>query len=127
VHLYQKITKHICAVGTDDEFIDIYENYNAIIVGGPCANTIADKLLDDPDHCWDSVKESSAIVRLFKHSNNNYALLINGDSAFNTQQGCRAVASGRINHIKGKQAQVTGISLSEVDVTALTYEELDKV
>lgn len=115
----KKITKHICAVGTDDEFIDIYENYNAIVVGGPCANSIASKLLDNPSPCWDSVKENCAIIRLFEHSNNNAALLINGDSSFNTQQGCRAVASGIIKNVNGRKAKVTGISLSEIDVNTI--------
>src|SRR3989344_1800536 len=68
--------------------------YNAVVVGGPCANQVAAALLGNPAQCYESVPENKAIVKLFEHTNGNVALLVNGRTAMNTRQGARAVATG---------------------------------
>ena len=56
---------------------------------------------------------------MFEHTNGNVALLINGRSAMNTRQGSRAVATGAIKSVVGKEAEVTGTTLSDVTVKAV--------
>jgi len=93
--------------------------YNAIVVGGPCANPIAASLLGNPDPCYESVPENKSLVKLFEHTNGNVALLINGRTALNTRQGARAVATGAIGKVSGMEAEVTGTTLADVTVTAV--------
>src|SRR3989344_6501910 len=93
--------------------------YNAVVVGGPCANPIAASLLGNPEPCYESVTENKAIVKLFEHTNGNVALLVNGRTAMNTRQGARAVATGAIAKVTGMEAEVTGTTLSDVTVKAV--------
>ncbi|RLE47667.1 hypothetical protein DRJ25_01860, partial [Candidatus Woesearchaeota archaeon] len=109
----------IGAAGTDLEYANTYEDYNAIVVGGPCANSVAAALLGNPDPCWESVSENKAVIKLFEHSNGNVALLINGRTALNTRQGCRAVATGQISSVTGSEAEVTGTTLTDISVKAV--------
>jgi len=94
--------------------------YNAVVVGGPCANPIAASLLGNPEPCYESVPMNKAIVKLFEHTNGNVALLINGRSALNTRQGARAVATGQIKSVAGMEAEVSGTTLADVTVKAVT-------
>lgn len=109
----------IGAAGTDLEYANTYQNYNAIVVGGPCANSVTAAILGNPDPCWESVGENKAVIKLFEHANGNVALLINGRSALNTRQGCRAVATGQIASVEGKEAEVTGTTLTDITVKAV--------
>lgn len=94
--------------------------YNAVVVGGPCANPIAASLLGNPEPCYESVPMNKAIVKLFEHTNGNVALLVNGRSALNTRQGARAVATGQIKSVAGMEAEVSGTTLADVTVRAVT-------
>ncbi len=93
--------------------------YNAVVVGGPCANPIAAALLGNPEPCYESVAQNKAMVKLFEHTNGNVALLINGRTAMNTRMGSRAVATGAIKSVAGKEAEVTGTTLADVTVRAV--------
>ncbi len=93
--------------------------YNAIVVGGPCANPVAASLLGNPEPCYESVAQNKAMVKLFQHANGNVALLVNGRTAMNTRQGSRAVATGAISSVAGMEAEVTGTTLADVTVRAV--------
>ena len=93
--------------------------YNAVVVGGPCANPIAAALLGNPEPCYESVPANKAIVKLFEHTNGNVALLVNGRSALNTRQGSRALATGDVNKVMGMEAEVSGTTLTDITVRAV--------
>lgn len=93
--------------------------FNAVVVGGPCANPIAASLLGNPEPCYESVPENKSLVKLFEHTNGNVALLINGRTALNTRQGARALATGAISKATGMEAEVTGTTLTDVTVQAV--------
>jgi len=93
--------------------------YNAIVVGGPCANPIAASLLGNPEPCYESVAQNKAMIKLFEQTNGNVALLINGRTATNSRHGARAVATGAIKSVTGMEAEVTGTTLSDVTVKAI--------
>ncbi len=93
--------------------------YNAVVVGGPCANPVAASLLGNPDPCYESVGQNEAMVKLFTHTNGNVALLINGRTALNTRQGARAVATGAIKSASGMEAKVSGTTLADITVSSV--------
>lgn len=92
--------------------------YNAIIVGGPCANPIAAQFFTQ-EPCYESVPENKAIVKLVQHTNGNVALLVNGRTAKNTRQASRAIATGAIKSVAGMEAEITGTTLEDVTVRAV--------
>ncbi|MBW3019050.1 hypothetical protein KY329_02610 [Candidatus Woesearchaeota archaeon] len=100
------------------EIADITQ-WNAVVVGGPCANPIAAELLGNPEPCWESVPENKAIVKLFEHANGNVAVLVNGRTALNTRMASRALATGEVAKVDGMEAQVTGTSLNDITVAAV--------
>ena len=100
------------------EIADVTQ-WNAIVVGGPCANPIAAQLMGNPDPCWEAIPENKAIVKLYTHANGRVAMLIAGRTAKNTRQGCRAVATGQIGGIAGTSGMVTGQSLTDTTVTEM--------
>jgi len=100
------------------EIADITQ-WNAIVVGGPCANPIAAQLMGNPDPCWESIPENKAIVKLYTHANGRVALLVAGRTAKNTRQGCRAVATGQVTSVAGTSAMVSGTSLTDTTVTEM--------
>lgn len=93
--------------------------YNAIVVGGPCANPVAAELMNFPDPCWESVPQNQAIVRLYEHANKNVAMLVAGRTALNTRQAARALLTGQLSKVDSKEATVSGTSLTDVSVKAV--------
>jgi len=100
------------------EIADVTQ-WNAIVVGGPCANPIAAQLMGNPDPCWESIPENKAIVKLYTHANGRVAMLVAGRSAKNTRQACRAVATGQTTSVAGTSAMVTGTSLTDTQVSEM--------
>ncbi len=54
---------------------------NLIVVGGPCANAVASKLMGSPANCAAGFEEGKAIVKLYDTGAGNVALLVAGYSA----------------------------------------------
>lgn len=93
--------------------------FNAVVVGGPCANPVSARLMNNPEPCWKSVPENQAIVKLYEHANGNVALLVAGRTAMNTRQASRALLTGDIKKVNAKEAVVTGTRLTEISVKAV--------
>ena len=92
--------------------------FNAVVIGGPCANPIAAQLMGNPEPCWEAVPENKAILKLFEHTNGNAALLVAGRTALNTRQASRVLASGGLTGVDATEAEVSGTSLTDVTVKA---------
>jgi hypothetical protein len=91
--------------------------YNAIVVGGPCANPIAAQLMGNPEPCWEAI--SNAVVKVYEHANGNVAMLVAGRSGQDTRRASRAVATGQIASVTSKEAAVSGTTLTDITVRAV--------
>ncbi len=91
--------------------------FNAIVVGGPCANPIAAQLMGNPEPCWESI--SKAVVKVYEHSNGNVAMLVAGRSGQDTRRAARAVATGQIASVNSKEAEVSGTTMTDIMVKAV--------
>lgn len=72
--------------------IDDITKENLIVVGGPCANSVAAALLNFPIDCFASIPPNTALVKLFTFSQGN-SLLVAGSSAIDTRRASRVVAN----------------------------------
>ncbi len=79
---------------------------NMIVIGGPCANTIAAELLDSPAQCAEGFTEGKAMIKLFD-TGNNVALLVAGYSAADTVAASRVIAEYADHDLAGMEAEVT--------------------
>ena len=66
---------------------------NAIVMGGPCANTAAATILDNPEPCGKDFSPNTALIKLIEHDNGNVALLVAGydpiDTRKSSSRSCR--------------------------------------
>ena len=93
--------------------------YNAIVIGGPCANPVSAQLMGNPEPCWEAVPENQAIIKLFEHANGNVAMLVAGRSALNTRQGARALLTKDVAKVDAAEAQISGTSITDITVKAV--------
>ncbi|MBI4919391.1 hypothetical protein HY837_05635 [archaeon] len=91
-----------------DSEVSNIESYNSIVIGGPCANSWSDYLMQKPRPCYESIPDDTAIVQLFQHSTGKVSLLVAGFSAEDTKKAAKAVENleikkvGTVNKVKVK-------------------------
>ncbi len=99
--------------------IEDVTDWNAVVVGGPCANPIAAQLMGNPDPCWQAIPANKAIVKAFEQTNGNVALLVAGRTAEDTRRATKAVAGGQLADVDSDEAEVSGTTLADVQVKAV--------
>ena len=80
---------------------------NSIVVGGPCANPIAARLMGFPQNCLEGFNAGKAKIKLFEHENGKFSILVAGRTGMDTRRAARVLASGKDFNIKGKELEVS--------------------
>jgi hypothetical protein len=90
--------------------------YNLVIVGGPCANPLAETLFGVTCDGW-SLQEGEAMVKLVDNGN-KVALLVAGTTALDTRRAAKAVANAEtyLKTIAKSEAVVKGATLNDINV-----------
>ncbi len=101
------------------EVTDITQHH-AIVVGGPCANTVSAQLLGNPDPCWEAVPEQQGLVQAFEQPTGNLAILIAGRTAQDTRLAAKALATRQFTSIDAPSAKTAGTTYEDITVEALT-------
>jgi len=100
---------------------------NLIVVGGPCANSVAAALLGNPANCVEGFVEGKAKILLFDDTNGmasgKIALLVAGYTAADTTRATTVVAEYEDWDLSGKELEVTGTSSSDINVGVPVVEE----
>lgn len=84
---------------------------NLIVVGGPCANSIASELMGNPAVCYAGFETGTAMIKLFDIDGGKVAMLVAGAGARETRAAAYAIAN--------KDAMLKGMEVS-LDVTSET-------
>ena len=100
----------------DSEVEDLYE-VNSIVVGGPCANAAAARLLGFPDNCLKGFEVGSSIIRLFEFPNGRKSILVAGMTAIDTRRATTVLANYDDHNLTGSEMKITGISLTDVQIS----------
>ncbi|GIU69882.1 MAG: hypothetical protein KatS3mg002_1118 [Candidatus Woesearchaeota archaeon] len=87
-----------------------------IVVGGPCANTIAAQLMGNPQDCAAGFTEGKAMIKLFSDKN---ALLVAGYSGKDTQGASRVLANYKDYAFSGTELEVITTNLNSLSVTRI--------
>ncbi|MEM4711156.1 MAG: hypothetical protein QXL18_04360 [Candidatus Woesearchaeota archaeon] len=88
-----------------------------IVVGGPCANTVAAELMGNPSDCAAGFTEGKAMIKLFSDKN---ALLVAGYSGKDTQGASRVLANYKDYAFSGTELEVTTTNLNSLSVKRLS-------
>jgi len=104
----------------DTEVGSSWKSNNAIVVGGPCVNTVAAELMGNPAECTEGFTQGNAMIKLFSQSGGKVSMLVAGYSADDTRRAATAVHKFRsYSGFKGTEVKVSGTSMSDISVTSV--------
>lgn len=94
---------------------------NMVVVGGPCANSVAAALMGNPADCAEGFKEGEGIIKLFEASSGKVAVLAAGYSAMDTRRATRVLANYKdyAANLKGTEVVVKGTSFTDISVSSV--------
>jgi hypothetical protein len=88
---------------------------NMIIVGGPCANTIAAEVMGNPEDCVEGFEPGKAMIKYFDR-NGRAALLVAGYNAQDTVGASYVLADYDSYSLSGDEVEVVVTSLDQITV-----------
>jgi hypothetical protein len=90
---------------------------NLIVVGGPCANTVAAELLGNPENCAEGFEPGKAIIKAWDQGS-TVAILVAGYEAQETQGASRVLAQYEDYDLSGSEVEVVVADLNSITVQA---------
>jgi len=99
-----------------DTEVDDLSAKNAIIVGGPCINSAAAKIMGYPQNCLEGFELGKGIIKLYELETGNYILLAAGTTALDTRRVTSVLANYNEYALSGNEMIITGMSISQVNV-----------
>ena len=102
-----------------DNEIDTISEQNLIIVGGPCANSVAAKLLGYPQNCLQGFEVGKGMIKLYEFQNGNVALLVAGALGVDTRRATHVLANYKDFDMNGTTRIVSKVQMKEVQVKAV--------
>lgn len=102
----------------DIELLGLVGKENLIVVGGPCANTVAMTLMGSTaDNCAEGFEAGKAVIQAWDKGT-TVAILVAGYSAQDTQGASRVLASYKdyADKLKGDQVEVVVADLNSIQV-----------
>ena len=91
---------------------------NMLVVGGPCANTVAADLMGNPEVCTEGFEEGKAMLKFFDR-NGKDALLVAGYSAEDTMGASRVLADFEDYDMSGDEVEVVVTSLDQISISTV--------
>ena len=88
---------------------------NLIVVGGPCANTVAAELLGNPEQCGADFEPGKAVIKSWD-KNGKVAILVAGYEATETLGASRVLAAYSTYDLKGTEVEVVVADLNSISV-----------
>ena len=97
----------------DKDVEDIYAQ-NMVVVGGPCVNSVAAKLMMYPTNCLEGFEVGKGKIKLYEHPNGRVALFLAGMTAFDTRMATSAIANYQDLDLSGNELEVIEPSISNI-------------
>ena len=96
---------------------------NLIVVGGPCANSVASAVSGIPQtepECYEQYTEGKATIKLYEQTTGKMAMLVAGFSALDTRRATRVLKNYQDYDLSGDEIEVSGTSLTDISVSGVT-------
>ncbi|MFP4524102.1 MAG: S-layer protein [Candidatus Woesearchaeota archaeon] len=100
----------------DDEAMNLLGDTPLLVVGGPCVNTVAMDLMDNPEVCSEGFTEGRAKIKLFESQN---ALLVAGHNGEDTTGATRVLANYDEYDLSGDEVEVITTDLTDLEVSSV--------
>ncbi|MBW2996217.1 hypothetical protein KY332_02845 [Candidatus Woesearchaeota archaeon] len=99
-----------------DTEVESLESMNTIVVGGPCINSAAARLLGYPENCLEGFEMGKGIIRIYEFDTGKYGLLAAGTTALDTRRVTSVLANYNDYALSGAEMMVTGLSISDIEI-----------
>ncbi|MBU1975864.1 MAG: hypothetical protein KKG59_05660 [Nanoarchaeota archaeon] len=86
---------------------------NLIVIGGPCVNTIAQELMENPENCAEGFEPGKAVIKLYDDEN---ALLVAGYGWEDTLGACYVLKDYAEYELAGTEMEVVVADLDSIEV-----------
>ena len=97
----------------DKDVEDIYAQ-NLVVVGGPCINSVAAKLMLYPANCLEGFEVGKGRIKIYEHPNGRVALFLAGMTAFDTRMSTTAISNYKQLNLTGKEMEVIEPVISSI-------------
>ncbi len=118
--LQSKISTNRIDVAMLDSEVEDITMQNAIVVGGPCANAAAAKLMGYPKNCLEGFEIGKGFIKIYEHKGGKISLLVAGTLALDTRRAAKVLMNYEDYKLEGKEVIVSGISLNDVSVKSVS-------
>jgi hypothetical protein len=88
---------------------------NMIVIGGPCINSVAAKLLGSPAQCSEGFVQGSGLIRAFQ-DDRRIAVLVAGYDPSDTLAASRVLAKYQDYQLRGERMEITTNELGNITV-----------
>ncbi len=102
-----------------DTEVEDLEAMNTIVVGGPCINSAAAKLMNYPENCLEEFEAGKGLIRIYEFDNGKIALLAAGTTALDTRRVTSVLANYGDYILSGGEMIVTGVSINDVRINSI--------
>ena len=108
----------------DKEVVDDLYDYNMILIGGPCANSAAAKVMGYPSDCNEGFEVGKARIKMYEH-NGFFTMVVAGRTALDTRRATSVLAdySNPNYEFKGNELIIEGIGTKETGITVKESEQ----
>ena len=103
------------ATKLDTEIAGSEQNYNVILVGGPCANHAVERIGMGYTCAGWSLKDGEGVIKLAQNGQ-KVAMLIAGTQSIDTRRTAKAIASYKDYKLTGQEMLVKGTTLNDITV-----------
>jgi len=106
----------------DSEITDVGAQ-NLIVVGGPCANTVAAEVMDVAStvpECLEGFEEGKAMIKMYEQTSGKVAMVVAGYSALDTRKATDVLYDYEDYDLSGDEVEVVGTTRSDVSVSAVS-------
>ena len=100
----------------DTEVMEL-DSKNSIVVGGPCINSAAARLMGFPENCMEGFEFGKGVIRLYEFDNGKIALLAAGTTALDTRRVTTVLANYNDYSLDGMEMVIAGLNINNIDVT----------
>jgi hypothetical protein len=92
---------------------------NLIVVGGPCANTVAAELLGNPAVCAEGFEPGKAVIQAWDKGD-TVAILVAGYESMETQGASKVLASYEDYSLSGAEVEVVVADLNSISISPMS-------
>jgi hypothetical protein len=110
---YAKLASDLLAADPD------VNSDNYLLIGGPCASEATAVVMgvsSDWPGCVEGFEEGKAMIKLIDTGAGNFAMVVAGMTALDTQRATRVLANYDDYALSGDEVEVTGTSLTDISV-----------